>query len=141
VRTLSGANGQTLQLNTPSSGVFVTGIGAPPPPAPVPAGVGPGGTATLPKPRRIYWAGLVANAFIFAAAILVVRLLARVPGGFIREVSRMRAGRCISCGYDLGYDFTHGCPECGWRRSDDRAREGMPLPPERPAAPEGARAA
>ena len=24
--------------------------------------------------------------------------------------------RCIQCGYDLGFDFIHGCSECGWRR-------------------------
>ena len=31
-------------------------------------------------------------------------------------VGRMRRGACIGCGYDLGYDFVRGCPECGWRR-------------------------
>jgi hypothetical protein len=64
----------------------------------------------------MYWPGLVVNAVLFATLIAAGRLLLRVPGRFIREVSRLRDGRCIACGYDVGYDFARGCPECGWRR-------------------------
>jgi hypothetical protein len=39
-----------------------------------------------------------------------------VPRRFVREVGRMRRGCCVACGYDLGFDFAPGCPECGWRR-------------------------
>ena len=47
------------------------------------------------------------------------------PRRFVREVGRVRSGRCIVCGYDLGYDFIAGCPECGWRRP---AAERVPPP-------------
>ena len=29
---------------------------------------------------------------------------------------RKEAGECVNCGYDVRGKFTHGCPECGWRR-------------------------
>ena len=45
-----------------------------------------------------------------------------VPRRFIREVARFRRGACIACGYDLGYDFIAGWPECGWRRGESDAR-------------------
>jgi hypothetical protein len=39
-----------------------------------------------------------------------------VPRRFLVEVSRLRRGCCVVCGYDVGYDFFAGCPECGWKR-------------------------
>lgn len=128
-----------IQLNSPSSGVFLTGLTPAPTPPAVPK-LGPGGTP-LPQPRRIYWAGLLVNALLFTAAIVAWRLLVRLPGRFVREVSRMRDGRCIACGYDLGYDFTRGCPECGWRRSGGTKEQGTSSGLHSPPPPQDARAA
>jgi hypothetical protein len=110
-------------------------------PAPLPGGVGPGGTTPLPKPRRIHWPGLTVNALLFATVIATGRLLLLVPGRFVREVSRLRSGRCIACGYDLGYDFARGCPECGWRRPTGPARDGIPLSATPAPPPHDVRAA
>ena len=68
-------------------------------------------------PLHPIWSGLTIDALIFGGGLLLLRWLLTAPGRLMRELSRMRRGRCISCGYDLGYDFVRGCPECGWRRN------------------------
>ena len=80
----------------------------------------PGPTARTQMPMRPIWGGLLVNTLVFATAIAALHWLAVWPLRLAREVSRVRSGRCLECGYDLGYDYLHGCPECGWRRSDDR---------------------
>jgi hypothetical protein len=140
---LTGAGGQPSSAGyvtyaSPTGPMFVTGATPPPTPAAVPAGVGPGGTTPLPKPRRIYWTGLLVNTLLFATLIAAGRFILLAPGRFVREVSRLRSGRCIACGYDLGYDFAKGCPECGWRRP---TRDRIPLTAEPKAPPEDVRAA
>ncbi len=60
--------------------------------------------------------GLMLDTLFYAAILVAGRWLTRTPARFIKELSRMRQGRCIRCGYDLGFDFLPGCPECGWRR-------------------------
>jgi hypothetical protein len=68
---------------------------------------------------------------LYSVVLAGLYYLLVLPKRFMREVSRVRAGRCIACGYDLGYDFVRGCPECGWRR-EGRAAGGPPsMPPER----------
>jgi hypothetical protein len=81
-------------------------------------------------PMRPIWRGLVINTLVFAGLIALMHRLAVWPLRLSREVARVRSGRCVECGYDLGYDYLNGCPECGWRRSD----EG-PVSAARPDAP------
>lgn len=102
------------------SGGSITYLGGyPTPPAawmlPTPVTVA---TAPLPPSRRVLWRGLVVDALVFGAILAAGRWLLVWPQRWVREVSRVRMGRCLRCGYDLGYDFIHGCPECGWRRAD-----------------------
>ena len=78
-------------------------------------------TASLLRPAlpiRIAWQGFAADLAFYALALAALRWLIIRPWRLAVDVSRMRHGRCIACGYDLGYDFRAGCPECGWRRKD-----------------------
>jgi hypothetical protein len=68
-------------------------------------------------PFRPVWSGFLLDTLLFAAALWLAFWCLAAPRRFILEVSRMRRGHCIRCGYELGYDFTRGCPECGWRRT------------------------
>jgi hypothetical protein len=72
-------------------------------------------------PLRPIWRGLLVNVAVYSTAWWLLWLAVTAPRRFIRQVSRFRSGCCIECGYDLGYDFMAGCPECGWRR--ERALE------------------
>ncbi|MDB5320035.1 MAG: blaR0 [Phycisphaerales bacterium] len=76
--------------------------------------------APIPVPLRPIWIGLIGDTLLFATVWLAAWSTLVIPRRFIREVARFRRGACIQCGYDLGYDFIQGCPECGWRR--DRPR-------------------
>jgi hypothetical protein len=76
-----------------------------------------------PLPRRPIWVGVIGDTVLFAIAWGVIWLVLTVPRRFVRDLARVRRGACVQCGYDLGYDFIRGCPECGWRRG----------PAERPA--------
>ena len=81
---------------------------------------GPSGRAPAMLPLRPIWRGLALDA-VFWAVVAWVLLWALVkPRRFVREVSRMRRGCCLQCGYQLNYDFIAGCPECGWRRTGQR---------------------
>jgi hypothetical protein len=86
------------------------------------------GHAPIPIPLRPVWIGLVGDTLIFATFWFAFWSTLVIPRRFIREVARFRRGACIECGYDLGYDFIQGCPECGWRR--ERQQQG-PTRPER----------
>lgn len=89
----------------------------------------------VPRPSGIIWSGLALNALLFAPVLAALRWLALAPRRFIREVGRLRNGRCIACGYDLGYDFIAGCPECGWRRPGQVTQEADRPPSYAAAAP------
>jgi hypothetical protein len=96
--TISGASapygsGGTIVLSTPSA-----------------PGVRP------PLPTRPVWIGLLVDTVLFALAWWIIWIVLTVPRRFVREVARVRRGACVQCGYDLGFDFIRGCPECGWRR-------------------------
>jgi hypothetical protein len=65
------------------------------------------------------WPGFLVNSAFYGAALAGLFWALTAPRRFVREVGRMRRGCCVACGYDLGFDFVPGCPECGWRR--DRA--------------------
>jgi hypothetical protein len=69
-------------------------------------------------PWRPIWGGLLVDSVLFGTVLAALWAMAVVPRRFFREVSRMKRGCCVACGYDLGYDFRGGCPECGWRRGD-----------------------
>jgi hypothetical protein len=88
----------------------------------VSAVITPSSGGPVPMPLRPIWSGLLVNVAIYATAWYLLYLAATAPRRFFRETSRFRKGCCIQCGYDLGYDFIQGCPECGWRR--DRAPTG-----------------
>jgi hypothetical protein len=115
-------------------------------PAIVSYGMGPAAAQAAPAPAptppvrtrmpmRPIWGGLVANTLVFATVIAILHWLAVWPLRLAREVSRVRGGRCIECGYDLGYDYLHGCPECGWRRAKNRdGQAAVSLTPEANAA-------
>jgi len=82
-------------------------------------------------PMRPIWSGLAVNTLVFAGAIAGLHWLAVWPLRLARDVSRVRSGRCIECGYDLGYDYLHGCPECGWRRPErSEVETAVSLPPQ-----------
>lgn len=75
-----------------------------------------GGTTRVPLPTRPIWLGVAGNTVFYALAWAVLGWLLFAPRRIVREFFRLRRGACLMCGYDLGYDFVHGCPECGWRR-------------------------
>jgi hypothetical protein len=100
----------------PGGGITFTGggmltIGMQPSGAP---GAPPKGRAALPV--RPIWGGFAVNSVFYAVVLALLYWALTVPLRFVREVSRVRRGCCIACGYDLGFDFVGGCPECGWRR-------------------------
>lgn len=105
---VGGAAGQT-QPGAPMSGfVQVSSTLV----ATTPTGTG----APTPIPLRPIWPGLLASGVFWGAVLGGMWVALVIPRRFIREVARFRRGGCVQCGYDLGYDFLNGCPECGWRR-------------------------
>lgn len=77
----------------------------------------PGASPVPVLPWRPVWGGLVLDTLVFGVLAAVSYWVLAVPRRFLREVSRLRRGCCIACGYQLNYDFARGCPECGWRRA------------------------
>jgi hypothetical protein len=74
-------------------------------------------------PLRPIWGNFIINSVILAVLFRLIYFTLAVPRRFVLELSRMRRGSCLKCGYQLGFDFRAGCPECGWRRSlDDHPR-------------------
>jgi len=68
-------------------------------------------------PLHPIWRGFIIDTISLAILYRLIYLALAVPRRFILEMCRMRCGCCLSCGYQLGFDFQAGCPECGWRRS------------------------
>lgn len=60
------------------------------------------------------WGGLMANTLFYAIAYALITSTARVH----RRLRRIRGGLCPICKYDLRYDLSRGCPECGWRKDE-----------------------
>lgn len=80
----------------------------------------PGRPALVVRP---IWTGMLVNTLFYAVVLMMAYWALTAPLRFVREVGRMRRGCCLACGYDLGFDFVAGCPECGWRRGGiDAAR-------------------
>jgi hypothetical protein len=84
----------------------------------------------VPIPFLPVWSGLVGDTVFYGVIWLAAWSALTVPRRFVRDVARFRRGACIECGYDLGYDFVNGCPECGWRR--DRRPPRTPTSPAPP---------
>lgn len=74
------------------------------------------GNSPAPVPLRPIWLGLLGDTVFYGTICFGLWATLVIPRRFVREVARFRRGACIQCGYDLGYDFIRGCPECGWRR-------------------------
>lgn len=84
-----------------------------------------GNWGPTPIPLRPIWTGLLAGGVFWGVVLCGLWYALVAPRRFIREVARFRRGGCVQCGYDLGYDFLNGCPECGWRRdAANRVRRG-----------------
>lgn len=86
-------------------------------------GSGPGRLTVAPvakvMPYRPIALGLLVDTVCYAVVLALLWAILVIPRRFFVEVSRLRRGCCVRCGYDIGYDFPHGCPECGWRREGD----------------------
>jgi hypothetical protein len=63
-------------------------------------------------PFIVVWWPFVLNLGFFVVAVLAIQYLLRGA----RRLDRRFRGRCCRCGYNLKYDLTQGCSECGWRR-------------------------
>lgn len=113
VAPLSGTSPFTATSSTPPPGIFV-------PPAAPTVGSSTASTGVPGIPIHPIWPGLIGNTLLFAIAWLLLWFVLIVPRRFVREVARLRRGCCVECGYDLGFDFVRGCPECGWRRGEKR---------------------
>jgi hypothetical protein len=68
-------------------------------------------------PTRPIWSGVAVDTLFFAFCWLALWAVLTIPRRFVRDLARLRRGACINCGYDLGFNFIGGCPECGWRRA------------------------
>src|SRR5258706_3390876 len=72
-------------------------------------------------PLHPIWSGFIIDTISLAILYRLIYLTLAVPRRFLVEISRMRRGCCLACGYQLGFDFRSGCPECGWRRRSSEA--------------------
>jgi hypothetical protein len=77
-------------------------------------------------PLHPIWRNFIINTVILAILFRVIYLTLAVPRRFVLELARMRKGCCLACGYQLGFDFRSGCPECGWRRNAGESRSSIP---------------
>jgi len=75
-------------------------------------------------PYRPIWSGLVINTLIYALVWMMISYLYTR----VRNAQRMLRGRCPFCAYEHHHDFTHGCPECGWRKTPPTPENNTPEP-------------
>jgi hypothetical protein len=66
-------------------------------------------------PYSPLWRGLLYNTLFYALIFFALTSTKRA----YRHARRYRKGRCPICAYDLQYDNTLGCPECGWRKASE----------------------
>jgi len=64
-------------------------------------------------PYSPLWRGLLYNTLFYALIFFAFTSTKRA----FRHARRVRKGKCPICAYDLQYDNTLGCPECGWRKA------------------------
>lgn len=77
--------------------------------------------ARLPRiiPLRPIWCGLIKDVTIYSCGWWVLLFAVRSS----KRIGRRLRGRCPSCAYDLRRNFSSGCPECGWRRTEKDAQQ------------------
>ncbi len=63
-------------------------------------------------PYRPIWSGLIINTLIYTVLLWIAVYIVRS----IKHDRRLHRGACPYCAYDLQFNYTSGCPECGWRR-------------------------
>lgn len=73
---------------------------------------GSGGEYSLPL--RPIWPAFAINTLFYATVLWLLALALFTA----RRIVRRRHGHCPQCGYKLRWEFTAGCPECGWRREN-----------------------
>jgi hypothetical protein len=66
-------------------------------------------------PYSPLWQGLLYNTLFYA---LIFFTLISTKRAF-RHARWLRKGKCPICSYDLQFDNTLGCPECGWRKGSE----------------------
>lgn len=64
-------------------------------------------------PYAPLWRGLLYNTLFYALIFFILTSTKRA----YRHARRLRKGKCPICAYDLKFDNTIGCPECGWRKA------------------------
>lgn len=66
-------------------------------------------------PYAPLWRGMLLNTLIYA---LIFFILGSIKHAYrhARYFRRLCKGKCPICAYDLRFDNTLGCPECGWRK-------------------------
>lgn len=62
---------------------------------------------------RPIWGGLAVNTAFWGGLVWVIGWMVALR----RRSGRIMRGLCIACRYDLGRDYSRGCPECGWGRA------------------------
>jgi|GEM_PF-6041616 len=63
-------------------------------------------------PYQPIWSGIAINTIVYGLMIAFIGSAMRA----YRHSRRMHHGNCPYCNYDLSFDHSHGCSECGWRK-------------------------
>jgi hypothetical protein len=74
-------------------------------------------------PTWVYWPGMILNLLVWNAAGLGLFISLDALVG----LRRLRRGRCVICGYDIG-DSALACPECGPGRPTNAATHAAEAP-------------
>lgn len=64
-------------------------------------------------PYSPIWIGLLLNTLFYSVVVFAFSSIKRA----FRHARRMQRGKCPICAYELFYDNTTGCPECGWHKT------------------------
>lgn len=64
-------------------------------------------------PYSPIWIGLLLNTLFYSVVVFAFSSIKRA----FRHARRMQRGKCPICAYNLLYDNTTGCPECGWHKT------------------------
>ena len=72
----------------------------------------PSGKGFRALPLRPMWLGLALDLFFYAPILWGIAACCNA----LQRSRRVLRGRCPSCSYDLQWNLSLGCPECGWRR-------------------------
>jgi hypothetical protein len=64
-------------------------------------------------PYQPIWSGMALNTILYG---LLFSFISSTNRAYC-HARRMRRGCCPMCNYDLSFDHSHGCSECGWRKA------------------------